>query len=116
MIHTELLEEILGVYRKHGWNVTGFLLTRESLESLGAQHPSLAGSSVEIGEIDAVWLDRPSRNGKRAIELRWLSSNPLALFELVGENESAEEVLDKKRKMEETLLRRASRTSSNGKS
>ncbi|REJ79100.1 MAG: hypothetical protein DWQ47_06565 [Acidobacteria bacterium] len=91
MNYVELLHDILKVYEKHGWEVSRVLLSEDALLSLKGSDIA-KGLEIVDSKVDAVWLERQSRNRKRAIELRWLNANPYALFELVDEDVSEREL------------------------
>ncbi|MCO6510225.1 MAG: hypothetical protein J5I65_05470 [Aridibacter famidurans] len=115
MNYPGVLEEILGVYRKHGWQVSRVLLSGAAMQSLGRDHKILEGLVVESSDIDAIWFERPSRKGQLAIELRWLSETPFALFELVGESASEENIEEIREGVERKLAVHASQATKRGK-
>ncbi|HUF03625.1 MAG TPA: hypothetical protein VMM38_05550 [Aridibacter sp.] len=110
MNYPGILEEILEVYRKHGWQVSRVLLSGEGVQKLGENYEILKDLAVRDSQFDAVWFERPSRTGKRAIELRWLSETPFALFELVDESEPEENVEKVRERVEQKMARHASQS------
>jgi hypothetical protein len=92
MITISLISEILSLYKKHGWKVSRVLLSREIKDSLDSESFSNLFGGIEIieHELNAVWFSRPSKHGKIAWELRHLSEQPFAIFELFDENEDKE--------------------------
>lgn len=108
MNYPGILEEILEVYRKHGWHVSRVLLSGTALQELGEGRESLRDLEVRKSDFDAVWFERPSRKGKRAIELRWLRDTPFALFELVEESESEENIEKIRERVERKMAKHAS--------
>ena len=95
-----LIEEILAVYRKHGWQLRRVLLRPESRAELENDITSLGGVAPEEAEIDALWFSRPSHEKREAWELRLLAENPYALFETFEADETEEEGEDVRREME----------------
>ncbi|MEZ5428616.1 MAG: hypothetical protein R2747_20385 [Pyrinomonadaceae bacterium] len=82
MIDSNLIEEILRQYQKHGWNLRRVLLLPETRENLGDSTDSLFGETVpEKADFDGLWFSRPSPGNREAWELRHLSETPFALFE-----------------------------------
>jgi|SRR5262249_3070143 len=80
MNQIDRLLEIVATYKKHGWAVSGALLTDETrklLEDTG--YNELKG--VKAADIDAVWFFRPSHQQREAWELRLIAETPYALFE-----------------------------------
>jgi len=70
-----LLEEILAVYQKHGWQLRRVLLRPES--GAGSETEQLlSGVAAEEATIDALWFSRPSHQGCEAWELRLIAENP----------------------------------------
>jgi len=95
-----LIEEILAVYRKHGWQLRRVLLRPESRAELENDITSLGGVAPQEAEIDALWFSRPSHEKREAWELRLLAENPYALFETFEADETEEEREDVRREME----------------
>jgi hypothetical protein len=97
---SELINEIIGVYQKHGWQLRRVLLqpgVRAELEN-GTTLPG--GVAPEEAEIEALWFSRPSHEKREAWELRLLAENPYALFETFEADETEEEREDVRREME----------------
>ena len=97
MNSSQLLNEILALYRKHGWQLRHLLLrpeTRAELQTAAANMP------VTEGAIDAMWFSRPSHDEREAWELRLLSENPYALFETFEKDETEEQRAEMRREME----------------
>ena len=107
MNYAELLSDILGVYKKHGWSVSRVLLSKGAPKEL-RNAEDLIGVEVAESEVDAVWFGRPSAKGKRAIELRWLNETPFALFELVDEDIADDELKKIRSRIELQLVDHAS--------
>lgn len=88
MNETELIREIAETYQKHGWTLRRVLLKKETLEKTGVSFETDA--PVSVSEIDALWFSRLSAAGE-AWELRRISRQPFALFEVLSKNISDEE-------------------------
>ncbi len=98
-----LINEIVDLYQKHGWQVRRLLLRPESQAMLENETSSLSEVQTEEGTIDAVWFSRPSHQQREAWELRLVTENPYALFETFEADESEEEREDVRREMEARL-------------
>lgn len=105
----ELVRDILGIYRKHGWTAERLLLSEAGAETLGDLRAELF-AEVEVipAEFDAVWFGRPSKKGKKALELRLISAEPFAVFDLVDEDADENEVQAVIERMEKKAAERAS--------
>jgi len=95
---SELIEEILGLYQKHGWQLRRVLLRAESQLENDLSLPS--GIKIDVAAIDALWFSRPSQQQREAWELRLVAENPYALFETFEADEAEEEREDVRREME----------------
>jgi hypothetical protein len=96
---SELINEIAGVYQKHGWQLRRTLLRSETRIEL-ANVTALSEAEVEDAELDALWFSRLSHQGREAWELRLIAENPYALFETFEADELEEERDDVRREME----------------
>ena len=96
----ELIEEILALYQKHGWELRRVLLRPESRAGCETERLPLGGVETEEATIDALWFSRPSHQGREAWELRLIAENPYALFETFEADELEEEREDMRREME----------------
>jgi hypothetical protein len=96
----ELINEIVGVYQKHGWQWRRALLSPESRAMLENEISSLSGVETQEATIDALWFSRASHAQREAWELRLVAENPYALFETFEADESEEEREDVRREME----------------
>jgi hypothetical protein len=129
MTQARQFQDILAMYRKHGWRPARLLARAETLaelrgaglgfeESAAAGGPSNAagdepsfrgavasfeGAAVVESDVDAMWFTRPSQAGREAWELRLLGEPPYALFELFEPDEAEEEREDVRREMEARL-------------
>lgn len=105
MANAELINEILAMYKKHGWELRRVLLTPESAEKLEQDLAELIGD-VEVSEFgkDAAWFSRPSGKDGEAWEIRLLNQNPYALIDVFEPDQDDEEREEIRRSMEEKLL------------
>jgi hypothetical protein len=101
MSRLKTFQEILGMYRKHGWRLAGVLARPETLAELGAAE--FEGVAAREFEVDAMWFTRPSSEGREAWELRLVGGTPYALFELFEPDEAEEDRADVRREMEARL-------------
>jgi hypothetical protein len=97
---SEVINEIVVVYLKHGWELRRVLLRPESRTELETWVSALDGVAPEEAELDALWFSRPSHEKREAWELRLVAENPYALFETFEADESEEEREDMRREME----------------
>jgi hypothetical protein len=98
---SDLLSELLEIYRKHGWQLRRALLrpeTRAEIESLLPLEVT-----VKDAEVDALWFSRPSHNNREAWELRLLAQTQYALFETFEADETEEDRDDLRLEMEARL-------------
>lgn len=104
MNESELIREIVRTYEKHGWQLRRVLL----LEKLRRELSDFVSkeASIETAEINALWFARSSAGGE-AWELRAVSPQPFALFEVFTKNTSEAERESKRREMENRLKERA---------
>ena len=105
MGQNELIQEIVGTYRKHGWELRRVLLRPETRAELQTETdlPALALPSIEEATVDGLWFSRPSHEGRAAWELRLLAENPFALFETFEKDETEEQREELRREMEARL-------------
>src|ERR1700741_56905 len=101
---TNLFLELVGTYRKHGWELRSVLLQPSTRTELHSQEAELLENvKVREAEFDALWFSRPSHNNREAWELRLLAQTQYALFETFEADETEEERDDVKREMEARL-------------
>ena len=99
-----LFLELVGTYRKHGWELRSALLQPATLVEFQSQEAEpLNKVPVREAEFDALWFSRPSHNNREAWELRLLAQTQYALFETFEADETEEERDDVKREMEARL-------------
>jgi hypothetical protein len=98
-----LAEEIIAVYRKHGWQLRRVLLRAEARAEIQAASVLFDTDHVEEAAVDALWFSRASHEGREAWELRLLSEDPYALFETFEKTETEEQREGARREMEVRL-------------
>jgi hypothetical protein len=100
MNQPNLFMEVVGTYRKHGWELRGALLKPDTVAELGELVKNVP---VKEAVFDALWFSRPSHNKREAWELRLLAQTQYALFETFEADETEEERDDVKLEMEARL-------------
>lgn len=109
MIDENVIREILSLYKKHGWNLRRILLSDELKQNLSASLERLFGEAeITPARFDAAWFSRASGKTGIAWELRHLSENPFAVFEVFEKDEAEENLLEKLFEMENRLENRLS--------
>ena len=103
MTSTELFNEILNQYRKHGWELRSVLLRPETRLLFQTAQVSMGDAQIEEAAMDALWFSRPSHAQREAWELRLLAENPYALFETFEKDETNEQREEMRREMEARL-------------
>ena len=108
MSRLKKFQEILAQYRRHGWRLARVLASPDTLAELrGAGEDTAAltfeGAPADESEVEAMWVTRPSAEGREAWELRLVGDTPYALFELFEPDESEEDRADVRREMEARL-------------
>lgn len=111
-----LFMEVVGTYRKHGWELRSALLQPATFSEFHAEEAQLlANVPVRDATFDALWFSRPSHNKREAWELRLLAQTPYALFETFEQDETEEERQDVKQEMEARMRDYASESKPNTK-
>lgn len=107
MISLQQIQEILSLYKKHGWILRRILLSDKLKISLANSVETLFGTAQIIpAEFDAAWFSRASGIDREAWEIRHLSESPYAIVE-VFDAEDEEEVREEARhEIEERLKER----------
>lgn len=110
MISPGQIQEILSLYKKHGWRLRRVLLT-EKLKAFLAESGETLFADAEIisAEIDAAWFSRASKAEREAWEIRHLSETPYALVEVFDAEDEKEVREEKLHELEEQLKERAMR-------
>lgn len=87
MINVATINEILALYKKHGWNVRRVLLSDELRVNLTDSLQNLFGAAeIVTSRLNGVWFSRPAKHGGETWELRRLSETPFALVEVFEED------------------------------
>ncbi len=110
MSQNSLARELVGTYRKHGWELRRVLVKTEHQSDVD-EFKVEYGESVSFHEssIDALWFSRPSHNSGEAWELRLISENPYALFETFEPDETEELREDARIEMEARMREKLAR-------
>jgi len=95
-----LIQEIVGVYQKHGWQLRRVLLRMATRAEIDSTALPLQMVQLEEAPVDALWFSRPSHGEREAWELRLLAENPYALFETFEKDEAEEAREEVRREME----------------
>src|SRR6185295_4058274 len=105
MNYSDLVNEIVSTYQKHGWKFQRALLRPETKTELKSRLDSISLDGVRGDEalVDGLWFSRPSHEGREAWELRLLAENPFALFETFEADETEEQREEVRREMEARL-------------
>lgn len=89
---SDLIQQIVAVYERHGWKLRRVLLTTSTRAVIGETAIKLfSGAQILEAEIDALWFARRSHEGREAWELRLISEQPYALFEAFESDEAEED-------------------------
>ena len=98
--------EVIGAYRRHGWELRSALVTAETLAEASG-HPALFENlPVRESPIDALWFSRPSTKDREAWELRLVAETPYALFEAFELDETEEQREEVRCEMEARMRER----------
>lgn len=100
MTKLHLFLELVGTYRKYGWELKGALLMPATRTELAAHEADLATVPVKDSSFDALWFSRPSHQKREAWELRLLAETQYALFESFEPDETEEQREEMKLEME----------------
>lgn len=107
-MNSELFQQIIDTYRRHGWELQTALLKPETRKALASQTRELfADAELREDEIDALWFARPSHAGREAWELRLVAEQPYALFETFAAEEPEIEQKEKRAQMESRMREHA---------
>jgi hypothetical protein len=97
-----LISEIIATYKRHGWILRVVLLRAESKAAV-AETGSFDNAEMRDADFDALWFSRPSHEKREAWELRLISEQAYALFEVFEADESAEDREDARKEMESRM-------------
>lgn len=99
---SELINDIVATYQKHGWQLRRVLLRPATLAEIDETlFPELDTTEAEF---DALWFSRASHGQREAWELRLVAETQYALFETF-EKDEAEEAREEVRKEMEARMR-----------
>ena len=97
-----LIGEIVATYKRHGWTLRQVLL-RPASKTATAETDSLDGADIWPADLDALWFSRRSHEKREAWELRLISEQAYALFEVFEADESEEDREDARKEMENRM-------------
>lgn len=102
MKYRDLVKEIVGTYRKHGWQWRRALVRPENRQELNSAFDLQMMETIAIAEaeLDALWFSRGSRADREAWELRLVAETPFALFETFEKDETEEQREEMRKEME----------------
>jgi len=83
--------EVIGAYRRHGWELRRALVTAKTLADTRVQARLFENLPVSESPIDALWFSRSSTKDREAWELRLVAETPYALFEAFESDETEEQ-------------------------
>lgn len=106
MNKSNLLQDLIATYQKHGWSLREVLLKPETRTELLSDSQ---GFSIREAEFDALWFSRASHKNREAWELRLLAESQYALFETFESDETEEQRNEVKLEMESRLRDYANR-------
>jgi hypothetical protein len=96
--------EVIGAYRRHGWELRRAIVTTASRVEIDDRCATLFGDAmVNEGTCDALWFSRPSVKDREAWELRLVAETPYALFEAFEADETDEQREEVRQEMEARL-------------
>ena len=99
-----LIEDIVAMYKRHGWTLRQLLLRPESKAAAAAADSSSCDEAeVRDADFDALWFSRPSHEKREAWELRLISEQAYGLFEAFEADESEEDRGEARKEMENRM-------------
>ena len=107
MNKSNLIQDLIATYEKHGWSLREVLLKPETRTELQSDSE---GFSIREAEVDALWFSRASHKNREAWELRLLEETQYALFETFESDETEDQRNEVKLEMESRLRDYASRS------
>lgn len=100
----ELMKDIIATYERHGWKLRRVLARPEIISMVSDKGDLFRDVELSESDFDALWFARASHARREAWELRWLSEQAYALFELFEADET-EEVREAARREMENRMR-----------
>lgn len=105
MIELSAINEILALYKKHGWTLRRVLISSALEKYLSTAIGEIFGEiEVVSSPLDAAWFSRPSRPKSETWELRHFSETPFALVEVINEGADDASVEETLRKTESKMI------------
>jgi hypothetical protein len=106
----ELMKSIVATYERHGWKLRRVLAGAGTISLVSQAGDLSPDAELREADFDALWFARPSHAGREAWELRLVSDQAYALFELFEVDETEEDREAARRKMENRLRAHAAAT------
>ena len=114
MINAGQIQEILSLYKKHGWNLRRVLLSDGLRVNINEHIQDLFGGAEIVSSpfLNALWFTRASGKTGEAWELRHMSETPFALVQVFPNdmNEDAREEI--RNEMQTRLVNQTSKPAS----
>ena len=105
MIDAAAIEEIIALYKKHGWTLRRVLVSEPLRKSLSTAAADIFGDAdVTPSELDAAWFSRSSLPNRTAWEIRHLSETPFALVEVIDDDINAKQAAETFREAEARMI------------
>lgn len=113
MINAEQIQEILSLYKKHGWNLRRVLLSDGLRVNINEHTQDLFGGAEIVSSpfLNAIWFSRLNKHGE-AWEIRHLAEMPFALVQVFPEDWSEEAREENRKEMETRLANQTSKPAS----
>ena len=99
----KLMKDIIATYERHGWKLRRVLARPETVSLVSPASDLVRNTELSESDFDALWFSRPSHAGREAWELRLVSEQAYALFELFEADESEEDREEARREMENRM-------------
>jgi len=114
MISVEEIQEILSLYKKHGWNLRRVLLSDALRVNINEHIQDLFGGAeiVSAPFLNALWFARASGKTGEAWELRHLSETPFALVQVFPNDMTEAEREEIRNEMQTRLVNQTSKPAS----
>ncbi len=103
MDRVELIDDIIATYQRHGWTLRRVLLRPDTLAALSQRPERFSGVDLRESDFDALWFARASHGEREAWELRLVSQQAYALFELFENDEPEDRREEARREMENRM-------------
>ena len=103
----ELMKDIIATYERHGWKLRRVLARPGTVSLVSAASNLFRDVELCESDFDALWFARASHGKREAWELRLVSEQPYALFELFEVDEMEEDRAAARREMENRMREHA---------